>query len=787
MNTKKLIAVAAVAASAIFPSFAATYYKVGNDAKGTSSFAGNVSSTVGWAATSGASATTSFSALEMTNSTFIVGSGTLLRTPADSTSDTFGGKVLRLEGNGMDSIMSLKGADNSTVTIPHLVSQNGCIFAGDTDRSYTLKGKIDIVSGYGLYLCGHDSGTRTMYVDAAICGDATTKLVFPQNNTGTGTQVLHINNAADFFGEATVTATSYGPTKLYINGPFGGSVGTLGAKLSMLVVNYDGLPADKGLRCTAASVPAPLKTVLTLYSATADFGQHHLPLITFPAGTVIDPAEFTVKHATTRDGTAETFPLLTTYTAGDGSVVLAVDASYPTTARLVGGAWQFYGSDGRDVTATCGLTTPTAEITVLIGSTDELAAVRAAGVTPKGYRLTADFDVTGATDLTDFAGFEIEPGYAIDLKGNSLKLPSSMMFGDKAFTVTSSVAGGEVVIDVPSGTSRNTSMALTGSLKVTKKGAGTFVSAKAQTYTDGTDVEAGTVRPPDSPADNNDTYSGDNFAAFGTGMVNVLPGAVFDVRGNYGYTNICLKGGTIANTLREMSQTAKPGVFIASLADADVSHFNMYLSGSSKFDTSYGKAGFTTDLGGKTLEIIEWGSLCLRSALTNGTLRVVESNGWFRFESALDMRTTTFDCKVALQVNANVELGEYIQRKDTKYILGSSKMTVHRRFCPISSTYFYGCTLVGGCTFDLSQRETLFTTSCTNHENKVYSVAYEDNATIKVKLGERKVRNGTKIVSWTTKPTNNVKFVAADGERKRSFVIRDDGLYVYTGFVIIVE
>ena len=42
-----------------------------------------------------------------------------------------------------------------------------------------------------------------------------------------------------------------------------------------------------------------------------------------------------------------------------------------------------------------------------------------------------------------------------------------MMFGDKAFTVTSSVAGGEVVIDVPSGTSRNTSMALAGSLKVT--------------------------------------------------------------------------------------------------------------------------------------------------------------------------------------------------------------------------------------------------------------------------------------------------------------------------------
>jgi hypothetical protein len=399
-----------------------TYYKVGGDAADTSSFVGNVDGTHGWSETSGASATTSFSALEMVNATFIVGSGKSLRTPANSTSDTFGGKVLRLEGNGTDCSMRLKGANNSTVTIPHLVSQNGCIFAGDKDQSYTLKGKIDIVSGYGLYLCGVDSGTRTMHVDAAIRGDATTKLVFPPNGTATGTQVFHINNAADFLGVATVTADSYGPTKLYINGAFGGSVGALGAKLSTLVVNYDGLPADKGLRCTAASVPAPLKTKLTLYSVTADFGQDRLPLITFPAGTAVDPSQFTVKHATSRDGVAEAFPRLATYTAGDGSVVLAVDASYPATARWVSGAWRFYGTDGSDVTATCGLSAPTAATTVLIGSTEELAAVRAAGVTPKGYRLTADFDVTGATDLADFAGFEIEPGYVIDLKGKPLTL-----------------------------------------------------------------------------------------------------------------------------------------------------------------------------------------------------------------------------------------------------------------------------------------------------------------------------------------------------------------------------
>ena len=450
--------------------------------------------------------------------------------------------------------------------------------------------------------------------------------------------------------------------------------------------------------------------------------------------------------------------------------------------------WKFFMADGSLYPDewTDGVTS---DMLVRFSSYEEYVAIKAKGVSPSMFVMTGFTMPEGLGEVDVASGFDFQfgEGIVIDIKGNSLKLPSSMMFGDKAFTVTSSVAGGEVVIDVASGTSRNTAMSLSGSLKVTKKGAGTFVSALSQTYTGGTDVLAGRVMPPDSPADSDYTYSGDNFAAFGTGMVNVLPGAVFNVRGNYAYTNVVLKGGAIANTLRTMSQTAKPGVFVASLADADVSQFNMYLSGSGQCNTSYGKAGLATDLGGKTLEIVEWGSLSLRSALTNGTVRVVESNGWFRFEAALDMRTATFDNLCAIQVNNNVDLGTYIQRKDTKYILGSSKMTVHRRFCPISSTYFYGCTLVDGCTLDLSQRETLFTTSCTNHENKVYSVAYADNATIKVKLGERKVRNGTKIVGWTSKPTNNVKFIAAEDERRRAFAIKEDGLYVCSGFVLIVK
>ena len=473
----------------------------------------------------------------------------------------------------------------------------------------------------------------------------------------------------------------------------------------------------------------------------------------------------------------------------DGLYVKTTAAPAYATLDVTNDAWLFFAADGTPYSEewTDGVT---ADMQVRFASYDEYAAIKAKGVTPSMFVMTAFVmpEGIGEVDLTEGMEFQFDEGIVIDVKGNSLKLPAGMACGEKSFTVTSSVEGGEVVVDIAGGTSRNTSMTLSGSLKVTKKGAGTFVSALAQTYTDGTDVEAGTVCPPDSPADNNYTYSGDNFAAFGTGPVNICHGAAFDVRGNYAYTNVVLKGGTIANTLRSMTQTAKPGVFVASLADADTSYFNMYFGGdASKYSTIYGKSGLATDLGGKTLEITAWNNLSLRSALMNGTIVANEKNGWFQFDAALDMRSAAFVCNGALQVNASLEIGEYEHRGNTQYMLGSSKMTVHRRFCPIAETYFYGCTLLDDCTFDLSKRETLFTTSCTNHQNKVYTVSYADDATIKVKLGARKVRSGTKIVGWAAKPTNSVKFVATEDERRRSFSIKDDGIYVYSGLVLIVR
>ena len=407
-----------------------TFYKIGVDPGDKTSFSTNYTAAIGWARERTATATVPFSASEMAVSDFVIPNSTSLRTPNSGSAWTFAGRSLRIEGDGVNNQIMLKAANGATITFPNLIAAGGRIFNGNGDYSYTLAGKITIESDSSLYLCGSDTKTRTITVASAIFGDATTSISIPDNGKN-GTQVFHFKNAANFLGAINDTATvSGGSTQIYLDGPFGGTIGALSSKAT-LVVKYDGLPAGKGLRVSTSTVPDVLKTKLTFYSATADFSQHLLPLLSFPAGTVVNPSDFSVKHATSSGGTATVFENLTTFTADDGSVVLAVDATQPTAARMVKDAdtgswsWRFYGGDGRDVTASCGLTVPTSATEILFDSTEDLAAARANPGAPKGWRMTA-FEMTDDADLVaDGFAFTADKGLEIDLKGHSLTLPGS--------------------------------------------------------------------------------------------------------------------------------------------------------------------------------------------------------------------------------------------------------------------------------------------------------------------------------------------------------------------------
>jgi hypothetical protein len=114
-------------------------------------------------------------------------------------------------------------------------------------------------------------------------------------------------------------------------------------------------------------------------------------------------------------------------------------------------------------------------------------------------------------------------------------------------------------------------------------------------------------------------------------------------------------------------------------------------------------------------------------------------------------------------------------------------MEVYGAFRPTSDC-FYGCTLMDGSSLDLSTRSTplnalsAMTGGCTN-------LAFAANATVGVKLGERRIPSGAPLMSWTaaTKPANldTVNFVRADADRQYNLVVKADGLYAETGFVVM--
>ena len=442
-----------------------TFYKIGSDASGTSSFTTNVSATVGWATAPDATATTPFSSVEMLASDFVIPAGRMLRTPeTTATAWTFGGKSLCLEGEG--SGMLIKSANNAIITVDNLVVAGGEIGNGVGNNTYTVAGKITIEANSTLgFGASEDNATRTIVLTAPVHGDDTTAIVISDSGR-MGTGNFHFGDLGNFFGSLRDIASnmSGGGTKIYIDGAFSGSVGALTSKAS-LFANYDVLPAEKGLVVSTNEISASHKTKLTLYSATTDFMQDRLPLVTFPAGTDVDPTAFTVKHATSATGTATAFPHLTVVTNADDTVTLVVDATVPMYAKMVKGegdayAWHFYGCDWGDVTATCGLSVPDASITVYVTDTAEVAPILANPGTPAGYRIET-LAVSADADLAALSPLTVSSGFMIDLNGHALTVPGSVLNALKTST-KNLVNNGTFEANTISDGTYNTSVAITG-------------------------------------------------------------------------------------------------------------------------------------------------------------------------------------------------------------------------------------------------------------------------------------------------------------------------------------
>ena len=98
----------------------------------------------------------------------------------------------------------------------------------------------------------------------------------------------------------------------------------------------------------------------------------------------------------------------------------------------------------------------------------------------------ADWRVSGAPAVSPFAALDLN-GHALSLSGLSqAEFAGERIFSSSAATLRVSVEEGERV---------NSTIALSGAVKLVKDGAGTFVAAKAgQSYTGGTEVTDGTLK-----------------------------------------------------------------------------------------------------------------------------------------------------------------------------------------------------------------------------------------------------------------------------------------------------
>ena len=394
--------------------------------------------------------------------------------------------------------------------------------------------------------------------------------------------------------------------------------------------------------------------------------------------------------------------------------------------------------------------------------------------------LTADCDWSGLGSV--FGNGGVAENATIDLAGHCLtnlwEVDSSV-----AATVTSSVEGGELHVVVPEGkTVTNDRIALSGSLKLVKDGAGRFTATKTnQPYKGGTEVAAGTLR--NGVPEMQYTLGGKPVTGNPEGKsipIIVRSGATLDVNGFYwcGYYIITLDGGTLYNSTgysTDGKKTFNPAIILS--RDSFLT-----LAGSGTCNMDFAPA---LDLQGHRLSVTISGSsdwLWWRGAEMTcfGTLDVT---GGGNFKVVGPLKGSNVDLRLNAKLYANAELTvRGYEAAFTGNSEGTSKFTVRGVFKPTSDS-FYGCTLADGATVDLSDRETVLSTTSTSTTGS-RTLAFEPDATICVNLGDRPVSSGQRIVAWDDDKKPTAKFRLAD-RTDCGLVSREDGLYVVKGMIII--
>lgn len=358
----------------------------------------------------------------------------------------------------------------------------------------------------------------------------------------------------------------------------------------------------------------------------------------------------------------------------------------------------------------------------------------------------------------------------------------------------------ELHIDVAQGaTVQNSGVAFTDRMKVVKDGEGTLIASKTgQTYFGGTVVTSGTLKP-DANGYMGSTQAFGGIGAVITATTNETSVGTFDMNGVVGMCDIGyvvkLAGGTLKSSSRDIANGSGQMGHIALEAD---STFTVERTCALGVPYPYPTR---LDLGGKTLTMnIANGKTFTMSATTvdEGVL-AANGPGTLQFgnaySKAIGIAATNahfrVNCPISTELNdgVGVDVGTYEALYSGTANGGANPLRVFGTFKPSAHDCFRGCTLMDGATLDLSLREGALPL-VSGFASGANTLAFADGATISVRLGDGRFPGG-KVISWEagSAPGNvdTLKFIGVEGERKRYFTVKDDGLYAHAGFTLIVR
>ena len=376
---------------------------------------------------------------------------------------------------------------------------------------------------------------------------------------------------------------------------------------------------------------------------------------------------------------------------------------------------------------------------------------------------------------------------------------------------------GELHVNVADGEMENSTVAISGNVKVVKEGLGTFIPSKTgQTYTGGTEIVAGTVKAVTGGAGYKNAPLA--FGPAGSKIIvstNATSVGAFDVNGQtrYGGYNFVLNGGTIKNSA-PLAATSGKLVNVTLTADSafDINSTGDHFFG---FYNPDGSHVATLDLDGNTLTLSSAVYVNIENLKVLSAGRIYVDSGLLQFYGRNSNVYTNDLTKAALELSSNaqmvlripgsnpmvVNLGDYIcntasadtGHDDADYQKATPK--VYGTFKP-NTDYFHGVELQDGATIDLSGRTTALPlrglqypsadATATSLHTVTFAAPEEpaESITIYVKLGERDAQG--KLISWDSIPSG-VNFVSASGEKERSFLVKDRGLSLPNGLMIFVQ